>query len=247
MGDQMTNAREAGGRASFEVSERNRVKRLHDRGRYDTATIYPILDAALLAHIAYVIDGQPYCTPTAFWREEDRLYWHGSSASRMLRTQATGVPVCVTVAHIDGLVMARSGFHHSINYRSVMAFGRASVVDNAEAKLAAMNAFVDRFYPGRTRLMRAPDKQEIKATTILEMTIEQAAAKVRRGPPVDDEADYASSIWAGVIPVSTVIGPAIPCPRLGDGVQPAGDIDRYVPGRAFGEILTGAHAELYGA
>ena len=245
MGDQMSSAAATG--PSFPVSQRSKVKRLHERGRYDAATIYPILDAALLAHIAYVIDGQPYCTPTAFWREDDRLYWHGSSASRMLRNQATGVPVCVTVAHVDGLVMARSGFHHSINYRSVMAFGQASMVEAPEAKLAAMNAFVDRFYPGRTRLMRAPSAQEIKATTILVMTIEEAAAKVRRGAPVDDEADYAQPIWAGVLPLSTVVGPAIPCPRVADGVAPAGDIARYAPGRVFGEILTATHAELYGA
>jgi len=123
--------------ASYSVTERNRIRRKPDRGRFDKATIYDILDSAMVAHIAYTIDGQPYCTPTGFWREGDRLYWHGSSASRMIRTQAKGVPVCVTATHLDAIVLARSGFHHSVNYRSVMAFGTARLVADEAEKMRA--------------------------------------------------------------------------------------------------------------
>src|ERR1700710_2883784 len=117
--------------ATFPITNRNRVKRTPDRGRFDKATVYNILDSAMVAHISYVIDGQPFCTPTGFWREDDKLYWHGSSASRMIRAESPGVPVCVTVTHLDAIVLARSGFHHSVNYRSVMAFGSASMVTDA--------------------------------------------------------------------------------------------------------------------
>ncbi len=123
------------------------MRRTPDRGRFDRATVYDILDAAMVAHIAYTINGQPYCTPTGFWREDDKLYWHGSSASRMIRTEAAGVPVCVTVTHLDAIVLARSGFHHSVNYRSVMAFGTARLVTDVEEKARALDGFVDRSFP----------------------------------------------------------------------------------------------------
>src|SRR5215472_8627275 len=129
------------GSGGFPVSDRNRLRRLHERGRYDRASIYPVLDAAMVCHIAYVIDGQPYCTPTAFWREGDSLFWHGSSASRMVRATAEGIPVCITVTHHDALVLARSGFHHSVNFRCVMAYGRARAVTDPAAKSRAANAF----------------------------------------------------------------------------------------------------------
>lgn len=216
--------------ASFPVTERNRLRRRHDRGRYDAATIYPILDAAMLCHVAYVLDGQPYCTPTAFWREDDTLYWHGSSASRMLRTQARGIDVCLTVSHIDGLVMARSGFNHSVNYRSVMAFGHAVLIEDAEKKLATMNAFIDRFYPGRAAMLRPPTESEVKATSIMSMRIEQASAKIRTGTPHDDEPDYDYPIWAGVIPLAMVIGGAEDCPRLAEGTPRGPDLMAYSAG-----------------
>src|SRR5215475_15345723 len=149
---------------SFGVTPVNKVKRVHERGRYDRKTVYEILDAALVCHIAYVIDGRPYCTPTAFWREGDHLYWHGSSASRMLRTQSAGIAVCLTVTHLDALVMARSGFHHSINYRSVMAFGKARKVEDIAEKERELNRFIDRIYPGRNVTMRGIEPQELKAT-----------------------------------------------------------------------------------
>ena len=147
--------------ASFPITERTRLRRRHERGRFDKATVYDILDAAMVCHIAYTIDGQPFCTPTGFWRENDKLYWHGSSASRMIRSQSDGVPVCVTVTHLDAIVLARSGFHHSVNYRSVMAFGTARLVTDEAEKLAALDGFVDRFFPGRSKEIRPANKQEI--------------------------------------------------------------------------------------
>ena len=164
---------------TFEKTNVNRVKRTPDRGRYDKKTIYEILDAALVCHISYVIDGRPYCTPTSFWREGDHLYWHGSSASRMVRTQGPGLPVCLTVTHIDSLVMARSGFHHSVNYRAAMAFGTAHIIDDPAEKLRLMDNFVDRIYPGRSKLIRQPNPQEFKATTMIGMEIETASGKIR--------------------------------------------------------------------
>ena len=158
---------------SFPVSERNKVRRKPNRGSYDTAVIYPILDSAMLCHIAYVIDGQPYCTPTGFWREGDHLYWHGSSASRMLRAQKADVPVCLTVTHMDAIVLARSGFNHSINYRSVMAFGRASIIDDTAEKLRAMDGVRRSLLPRPGRPPpQAATTQEIKATTFIGMEIE---------------------------------------------------------------------------
>lgn len=234
-------------RTSFDVDKRNRLRRRHDRGRYDKASIYPILDAALLCHIAYAIDGQPYCTPTAFWREGDALYWHGSAASRMLRAQAKGIDVCLTVTHLDGLVLARSGFNHSINYRSVMAFGRAALIEEPGEKRRAMDAFVDRFYPGRNRLLRAPTAPEIKATSIVGMEIEQASAKIRSGPPHDDEEDHALPVWAGVVPVATVIGPAVDCPRLSAGLARQADLAELQPGRRLDEAFAAAYRRSYGS
>lgn len=202
----------------FPVSDRSKVKRLPKRGSQERADVYAILDSNILCHIAYVIDGQPFVTPTGYWREGDRLYWHGSSASRMLRNQAGGLPVCLTVTHFDGLVLARSGFHHSVNYRSVMAFGRAQRIDDPKEKEAAVNAYVERVFPGRNRELRAVDAQELKGTTVLGMTIEEASAKVRTGPPVDDEPDYALPVWAGVIPIKQTFGAAIADPRLTPGI-----------------------------
>ena len=194
-------------------TERTRVRRVHDRGRYDRETIDRIIDAALICHVGYVIDGLPYVTPTICWREGDRVYWHGSSASRMLR-KSEGTPVCLTVTHLDGLVLARSAFHHSANYRSVMLFGTAEKVTDRAEKLARMEAFVDGLYPGRWATLRPVNEQEIKATTILSIPIDEGSAKIRTGPPVDDEEDYALPIWAGVVPLHTAEGTPEPCPRL---------------------------------
>ena len=190
--------------SDFTPTPRTRIKRLHQRAHYDRETVYAILDAGLVCHVGYVIDGQPYVTPTAYWREGDRVYWHGSSASRMLRQVSSGIPVCVTVSLLDGLVLARSGFHSSINYRSLIALGEAQMVEDAAHKLAALEAFSERLTPGRWAELRPPTTQEIKATTVLSLHLEEVAAKVRTGPPADDEEDYDLDIWAGVVPLRMV-------------------------------------------
>jgi uncharacterized protein len=221
----------------FVPTPRTRVRRLHERGRYDRKTVYAILDAALLCHVGYVIDGLPYVTPTLFWREGERLYWHGSSASRMLRQQSAGIPVCVTVSHVDGLVVARSGFHHSLNYRAVMAFGTAEIVADDQIKAAGLNAFVERLYPGRNGQIRPILPQELKATTLMSMVIEEVSAKVRAGGPVDDEGDYALDCWAGVIPIEARVGAAIPDDRLKPGIPVLDGLHHWAEGGALPAIL----------
>jgi uncharacterized protein len=201
----------------FARTARTRVRRLPKRGHYDRDTVHAVLDAGVLCHVGYVIDDQPYVTPTCHWRHGDRLYWHGSSASRMLRHLKHGVPACVTVTHLDGFVLARSGFHHSVNYRSVMALGHARLVPD-EAKLEALEGFVERLFPGRWDELRPPTVQEIKATTVLWLDLDEVSAKIRTGPPIDDEADYALPVWAGVLPVSSVRGTLEPDPRLAPGI-----------------------------
>jgi nitroimidazol reductase NimA-like FMN-containing flavoprotein (pyridoxamine 5'-phosphate oxidase superfamily) len=233
--------------APYPVTPRNRVKRLHERGSYDRAAVHAVLDAAMLCHVAYVIDGQPYATPTLFWRRGETLYWHGSSASRMLRHLKAGVPACVTVAHLDGLVLARSGFNHSANYRSAMCFGTARLVEDADEKAEAMRDVVDRFYPGRSALVRPITAQEAKATTIIAMTIEDAAAKVRAKGVGDDEEDFALPIWAGVIPVTTVIGAAEPCARLVPGVEKPEGLSIFPEGGRLDDALLAGQRAYEGA
>lgn len=228
----------APGGGRFPVSNRNKVRRKHERGRHDRKTVYEILDAAMVCHIAYVIDGQPYCTPTAFWREGDHLYWHGSSASRMLRAEAKGIPVCLTVTHMDAIVLARCGFNHSINYRSVMAYGHAHMIEGREEKLRAMDAFIDRFYPGRSKVLRAPTEQEIKATTLLGMEMEEASGKIRDLDVHDEEEDYAVPAWTALIPVKTVLEPAVECARQHpEASRQAGGLGAYEPGRRLDEVM----------
>jgi nitroimidazol reductase NimA-like FMN-containing flavoprotein (pyridoxamine 5'-phosphate oxidase superfamily) len=231
--------------ATYPVDARNRVKRLHDRGVYDHATIHRLLDAAALCHVAYVVNGQPYCTPTLFWREGSHLYWHGSSASRMLRTLAEGTRACLTVTHFDSLVLARCGFNHSADYRAVMAFGQARLVTAPEAKRRALVMMVDRFFPGRTAQLRASTDQEIKATSVVTMEIEQASAKIRTQGVVDDEEDYALPVYAERIPVRTVIGAPEPCPRLLPGVGRPANLAGYREGRPLEEAVSAAYAQAY--
>ncbi|HEY1384324.1 MAG TPA: pyridoxamine 5'-phosphate oxidase family protein [Dongiaceae bacterium] len=222
----------------FTPTRRSKVKRLHERGRYDEESVFAILDAGMIAHIGYVIDGQPYVTPTAYWRRGRMLYWHGSSASRMLRTQTQGIPVCVTVTLLDGLVVARSGFHHSINYRAVMAFGRAHKIEDAKEKEAELDYFIERIYPGRVSTLRPVNQQELKGTTLLAMEIEEASAKVRTGEPKDDEEDYALDIWAGVIPIRQVLGVAENDPRLKAGIALPEHLKRFTDGARFDALLS---------
>lgn len=229
----------------YPVDETNRVKRRHDRGLYDHETVHALLDAAALCHVSYVIDGQPYCTPTLFWREGSRLYWHGSSASRMLRNLATGEPVCLTVTHFDSLVLARCAFNHSADYRSVMAFGRARLLKDQAEKEHALVMMVDRFFPHRTAQLRASTKQEIKATSVVYMDIEKASAKIRAKGVVDDDEDYALPIYAERIPVRTVLGAPEPCPRLLPGVIRPETLSPYRDGRLLEEATTEAYRMTY--
>jgi nitroimidazol reductase NimA-like FMN-containing flavoprotein (pyridoxamine 5'-phosphate oxidase superfamily) len=208
----------------FAPTARTRVKRLPKRARYDRDTVYAILDSGFVCHVGYAIDGLPYVTPTNYWREGDSVYWHGSSASRMLRSLERGVECCLTVTHVDGLVLARSAFHHSVNYRSVMVFGRAHKVDDPRAKLAKLEAFVERMAPGRWKELRPATEQELKATTVLGMALEEVSAKVRSGPPIDDEEDYALPIWAGVVPVRAVQGALADDGRLAQGTRLPGNL-----------------------
>ena len=206
----------------FEPTVRTRIKRLHERGHYDRKTVTEILDAGLVCHVGYVIGGQPYVTATAYWREGNRVYWHGSSASKMLRHLKGGVEVCFTVSLLDGLVLARSGFHSSINYRSVMALGTARLVADRDEKLAALTAFSDRLTPGRWEELKPPSEQELKATTVITLELDEVVAKVRTGPPSDDEEDLDLPVWAGVVPVATTLGEAEADPVLSPDI-PAPD------------------------
>ncbi|MFB9264177.1 pyridoxamine 5'-phosphate oxidase family protein [Bradyrhizobium erythrophlei] len=230
---------------SYPLSPRNRVKRRHDRGFYDHETVHRILDASMLCHVSYVIDGQPYCTPTFFWREGTRLYWHGSSASRMLENQSDGQRVCLTVAHLDSLVLARCGFNHSADYRAVMAFGTAYLVTDADEKERAIVAMVDRFFPERTASLRPSSTQEIKATSFIAMEIEEASAKIRAKGVADDDEDYELPIYAERIPVRTVIGAPEPCPRLLDGVTRPQTLAGYSEGRLLEDALRDAYFAEY--
>lgn len=231
---------------SYPINAVNRVKRRHDRGFYDHETVHRLLDAAALAHVAYVIEGQPFCTPTLFWREGGRLYWHGSSASRMLRNLSRGEPACLTVTHLDSLVLARSGFNHSADYRSVMAFGQARLVEDAAEKTHALEMMVDRFFPGRSATLRPTTAQEIKATAVIAMEIERASAKIRERGVVDDAEDYELPIHAERLPVRMVLGAPEPCPRLGAGIARPETLTPYREGRSLEDALREAYATTYG-
>lgn len=185
-------------------TERTTVKRLPNRGNYDRETINAILDEAFICHVGFVVDSHPYVIPTGFARVEDDLYIHGSSASRMLRNLADGIDACVTVTLIDGLVLARSAFHHSINYRSVLILGKAELVVDKDEKNRALEAFTEHVVPGRWAEVRWPNELELKATTVLRLPINEASAKIRTGPPIDDDEDYAMNVWAGVLPLSLI-------------------------------------------
>jgi uncharacterized protein len=199
-------------------TERTRVHRRPTRGDYSQETIHAILDAAFVCHAGFVVDGQPYVIPTGYGRGGDTLYLHGSAASRMLRTLAEGVDVCVTVTLVDGIVLARSAFHHSMNYRSVVVLGKARLIEDAAEKTEALRVISEHIIRGRWEDVRKPTAQELKATAVLALPIEEASAKVRTGPPLDDEEDYALDVWAGVLPLMVQAGDPVPDPRLGEGL-----------------------------
>lgn len=182
-------------------SDRTTVKRLAKRGVYDRDTVYAILDEALICHVGFVVDGNPVVIPTIHWREGDTLYFHGSMASRMLRSLKHGVEACVTVTLLDGLVLARSAFHHSMNYRSAVVLGTAREVTDRDERLRALDALVEHVVRGRSAEVRAPNESELRQTLVLALPIEEASAKVRTGGPIDDEEDYALPVWAGVVPL----------------------------------------------
>jgi len=229
---------------TYPVDSINQVKRRHDRGFYDYKTVHALLDAATLCHVAYVIDGQPFCTPTLFWREGSRLYWHGSSASRMLRNLSAGEPACLTVTHLDALVLARSGFNHSADYRSVMVFGIARLVEDDEEKERALVLMVDRLFPQRSASLRATTRQEIKASAVIAMNIERASAKIRARGVVDDDEDYDLPIYAERLPVRTTLGEPEPCPRLCEGVVRPSALDAYRVGRSLEDALLEAYSSI---
>ncbi len=198
-------------------SERVRVKRKPERGRYDRATVDAIIDRAIVGHVGYLVDGQPYVIPTAIWRQGDRLYWHGSSASGMLRA-TIGERVCITVSRMDALVLARSGFDHSIDYRSAVVLGTANLVEDEAEKLAALEVFVERLYPGRWATLRPPRPKELKATTVLWTALNEASAKIRDIGAHDEPGDETWPTWAGTIPIETTAGRPVPDPFVPEGM-----------------------------
>ena len=198
----------------MKVTERSELRRLPKRGSHDSAVIDEILDAGFLAHVGFCVEGQPFVVPTLYGRQGDRLYLHGSAASRMLKHLDTGVPVCVTVTLVDGLVLARSAFHHSMNYRSVMVFGTARMLADQPRKIEALRIISEHLIRGRWNDVRGPSESELKATAVLELEIEEASAKVRTGPPLDDEEDYGLPIWAGVLPLELTPKAVVPDERL---------------------------------
>jgi len=203
---------------------RTRVVRESVRAVYDRDAIYRILDDSFICHIGFAVDGQPFVIPTAFGRRDDQLYIHGSSASRMLRQMKEGAPVCVTVTLLDGLVFARSIFNQSMNYRSVVILGKAVLVDDPEEKLTALRILSEHILPGRWDDVRQPNERELKATSVLRLPIQEFSAKVRVGPPIDDEEDYSFPTWAGVLPLETKIGEPINDDRL----DPGREVPAYV-------------------
>jgi len=204
----------------FPQTERTTLKRLPKRGVYDRRLVYGILDEGFICHVGFAVEGQPFVIPTGYARVDEQLFIHGSQVSRMLRTLSSGIDVCVAVTLVDGLVLARSAFHHSINYRSVVIFGRATIVDDREAKLAALFAFSEQVIPGRWNDVREPTEQELRATTVLSLPLVEVSAKVRTGPPIDDDEDYALNVWAGVLPLKIEAGAPINDPRLPETITP---------------------------
>jgi nitroimidazol reductase NimA-like FMN-containing flavoprotein (pyridoxamine 5'-phosphate oxidase superfamily) len=215
----------------MKITERSELRRLPKRGSHESAVIHQILDAGFLAHVGFCVEGQPFVIPTLYGRDGDKLYLHGSAASRMLKQLDAGAPVCVTVTLIDGLVLARSAFHHSMNYRSVMAFGMARKIDDPARKVEALRIIAEHLMAGRWKDVRTPSESELKATAALEFEIEEASAKVRTGPPLDDDADYELPIWAGVLPLELAPKPAVPDARLTGDLQTPEYVLRYRPGQ----------------
>jgi nitroimidazol reductase NimA-like FMN-containing flavoprotein (pyridoxamine 5'-phosphate oxidase superfamily) len=200
------------------ATQRSQIRRLPQRGHYEQQVIYQIVDEGLVCHVGFAVDGQPFVIPTAYGRVGDRLYIHGSPASRMLRSLQGGIEVCVTITLLDGLVLARSAFHHSMNYRSIVIFGTATMVESADQKLEALRAFTEHVVPRRWAEVRPPSRQELQGTLVLSLPLTEASAKIRTGSPVDDEADYSLPVWAGEVPLRLTAAAPINDPRLSSGI-----------------------------
>jgi len=209
------------------LTKRTELHRIPNRGSRDWETINQILDAGFLAHVGFCVDGQPFVIPTLYGRDGEKLYLHGSAVSRMLRELETGVPTCVTVTLVDGLVLARSAFHHSMNYGSVVAFGSARKIADPGQKVESLRIISEHIIPGRWADVRKPSEKELKATTVLEFSISEASSKVRSGPPLDDENDYDLPVWAGVLPLAITSRPPVPDDRLIKGVTLPDYVRRY--------------------
>jgi len=219
------------------LSKRTELRRLPDRGSHQWATITQILDAGFLAHVGFCLDSQPFVIPTLYGRDGERLYLHGSGASRMLRELESGIPACVTVTLVDGIVLSRSAFDHSMNYRSIVAFGTARAVVDPEQKVKSLRVISEHLIAGRWAEVRGPSHKELKATMVLEFSIEEASSKIRNGPPLDAESDYGLPVWAGVLPLEIKSRPPIPDDKLVEGITVPDYVRRY-DARLAGHIGT---------
>lgn len=213
---------------------RTTLKRLPKRGSHDRQVINSILDEGFICHVGFAVDDKPFVIPTGYARIEDKLLIHGSQASRMLRTLSVGIDVCVTVTLLDGLVLARSAFHHSMNYRSVVIFGRATLVEDRTEKMSALLALSEHIIPNRWQDVREPTESELRQTTVLTVPIDEVSAKVRTGPPLDDEEDYEMDVWAGVLPLRFLAGQPIADPRLLSDIEPPEYVLNYVRSKPSG-------------
>ncbi len=215
----------------YDITDLNRVRRVPDRGSYDRETVHAILDASLYCHVGLLEEDQPVIIPTIHVRVDDTIYLHGATSSRLLRYVGSGRPTCVSVTILDGLVLARSVFHHSMNYRAVVAFGRGYLIEGDAQKMEALERFTERIMPGRWAEARRPDAQELKATAVAAIPIDVATAKIRTGPPKDEEADYALPIWAGVLPLRHEALDPIEDLPAGDPLPYPPSVAQYLAGR----------------
>ena len=213
---------------AYEKTEKNRVKRHPERAAYEKEIIYQIVDEAIICHVGFVQGEQPFVIPMLHARREDTILLHGASSSRLMRHAETGAELCITMTLLDGLVIARSAFSHSANYRSVVLFGKGAIIDSREEKFQALKVFTDCIIPDRWVDVRQPSEKELKATTILSIPIEAATVKMRQGPPVDDEPDYQLDVWAGVLPIKRQVGEPIADPKLKEGIDLPDNVGRFV-------------------
>lgn len=222
----------------YPITDRNKAKRMRERAKYDVETVHAMLDSALVCHIAYVVDGQPFCTPTLFWRRDNNVIWHGSAGSRMLQAQSKGIDVCLTVTFLDSLVLTRGAFHHAVNYRSAMLFGRATLIEDPEEKLFESKQLLENFLPGRNELVVPATPLELKQASFLKMPIDQAVAKIRSYPASHETSMHRNQpVWAGEIPIETRVGEPVPCEFLDPCVPQGPDVEQYRDGARLDETL----------